>query len=54
MSKARTLGRRQVDRLYPALPRGAHHLTREKERRAYLLGFEAGYREAKVRPDPTP
>lgn len=54
MSRIRATGRRLADLLYPALVRGAHHLVREKERRAYLLGFEAGWREAKVNPNPDP
>lgn len=43
-----------VDKQYPMLPRGPHRLAREKLRRAYLIGFEAGYRLAKAHPDPTP
>ena len=54
MSKARALGRQKADQLYPVLPRGSHHSMREKERRAYLIGFEAGWRMAKAFPNPDP
>lgn len=54
MSKARAIGRRKADELYPMLARGPHHLTREKERRAYVLGFEAAWRLAKAHPNPDP
>lgn len=52
MSKVRAVARKLADRLYPALVRGAHYLTREKERRAFMAGFEAGWREGKVNPNP--
>lgn len=54
MSKARALGRQKADQLYPAIPRGPHHLTREKQRQAFVLGFEAGWRQAKSLPNPDP
>lgn len=43
---------RRADSVYPSLPKGPHHLSREKQRRAFLLGFAAGYREAKANPNP--
>ncbi|MEY4402167.1 MAG: hypothetical protein RIR91_202 [Verrucomicrobiota bacterium] len=54
MSKVRALGRQKADEQFPLRPRGPHHLAREKERRAYLLGFEAGWRLAKAEPNPDP
>lgn len=40
-----------VAALYPALPRGApHHLTREKQRQAFLAGWEAAQRHNKRTP----
>lgn len=46
MSRAWQLALQAVDRVFPVLLRGPHHLARERQRRAYLLGFEAGFKAA--------
>lgn len=54
MSRMRAVARRLADEIYPVIVRGAHYLTREKQRRAFLTGFEAGWRAAKGYPDTDP
>lgn len=46
MSKIMDMAEEWADMLYPELPRGPHHLQREKIRTAYMLGFERGYKIA--------
>ena len=55
MRKLRAAAQRSADDIYPPILRGRpHHMTREKQRIAFQLGFELGYRLAKANPNPDP
>lgn len=46
MSKILDAAEEWADMLYPEIPTGPHSIQRKKQRTAYMLGFERGYKMA--------
>lgn len=46
MSKVMDMAEEWADMMYPDMPSGPHSIQRKKQRTAYMLGFERGYKVA--------
>ena len=46
MSKLLDAAEYWADMIYPEIPTGPHSMVRKKQRTAYMLGFERGYKIA--------